>query len=175
MVILSPIGILFVVLLMAACAGPAPKGSSLDAAVSKNITIASVKVDASAIGEKTEGRAVSVETVQSILQSTADATLVGAGNGPRSADIEIALSSVKIITSGQAIVLGGESIMKGQFRLRDAITGEVLIPATKIESGGGGWVLGGLVAAATLEDPRTELRELSQKFSDRVLVAVFGE
>jgi len=173
--IFKPIGAILVALVVAACAGPAPKGSSLEPDVSKNIRIASVKVDTTTLEGETEGRPVSASTVQSILQSTANETLVGAGGGARSADIEIALSSVKIISGGQAVMLGGESIMKGQFRLRDAVTGEVLIPATKIESGGGGWVLGGLIAAATLDDPRTELRDMSQEFSDRIMIAVFGE
>jgi hypothetical protein len=175
MTIYKPIGALLATLVIAACAGPAPEGPSLEATVSKSIHVENVKVNVSAMGAQTEGRAVSAATVQSILQSTADEALVGAGSGPRSTEIEIDLSSVKIITSGQAFMLGGESIMKGQFRLRDSNTGEVLIPATMIEAGGGGWVLGGIVAAATLDDPRTELRELSQKYTDRIMVAVFGE
>lgn len=169
------IGAALTVVLLAACAGPAPEGSSLEPDVRKDIRIARVTVDTSTIGTETEGRAVSTDTVQKILLSTAEGILVGAGGGARSVDVEIGLSSVKIISAGQAMVLGGESIMKGKFRLRDTETREILVPPTEIEAGGGGWVLGGLVAAATLDDPRTELRDLSQEFSDRVMIAVFGQ
>lgn len=172
--LLKPTIALVTTLVIVACAGPAPKEAILDPETSKDIQIAAVVVDTSLLGPLTKGRPVPVSKVQTILEITARQVLVEHQDDIRDADIHIELTSVDIISGGRAIVIGGESIMKGSFILLDSKTGKTLIPPTRIEAGGGGWVLGGLAAAATLDDPDVEIRELSLEFARRIRTALFG-
>jgi len=160
-------------LLLTACAGAGPESSVLDPASRNAINIQAVTVDVSAIGATTEGREVPATAVNRILEDEA-AKLVGRGTGSTPTRVAIRLESVNLISAAQSIMIGGESIMKGTVSLVDARTGRVIITPREIDAGGGGWVLGGFVGAATRDDPATELRQMSEEFVDRTGVLIFG-
>ncbi|QFT91881.1 hypothetical protein FIU86_03440 [Roseovarius sp. THAF9] len=159
---------------LAACAGPAPKESLLNEASRSNLRITEVVVDVSNMGEKTKGRAVSSESVKSLVTQSANVMLRGQGNGPRAARAELSVDDVNIITAGQSMLIGGESTMTGSLSLVDPRTGDVLLPPAKVSSGGGGWAAGGIIAVATRDDASTELRQMSQEFVARSRILVFG-
>ncbi len=159
--------------LLTACAGAGPKGSALDDATRNSLRIEAVAVDISALGGVTQGQSASANSVKQIFKREAK-KIVGTGPGPVPALINVRLGSVNLISTAQSLLIGGESVMKGTVTVLDRRNGNVIIPATVIDAGGGGWVLGGVVAAATRDDPATELRQMSQEYVDRIRVLVFG-
>ena len=165
----------FAALALAACAGPAPTESVVSEATRAQISISAVNVDVSAIGPTTKGRQVPAAAVEAELTNSANALLRGRGAGNVPALATLTLTEVNIITIGQSMLVGGESVMKGTLTLSNARTGDIIIPPTEITSGGGGWVAGGVIAAATRDDPATELRQMSQEFAARAKILVFGQ
>lgn len=165
--------VLTMVGMLAACAGPGPGKSALSPQARSNIAIRSVTVDVSAIGQSTDGRQVGAATVKRVLEDKA-ASLVGLGIGSIPTRVEIKLESVNVITAGQIIMIGGESVMAGKVTLVDARDGSIIIPATRIDAGGGGWVLGGLIAAATKDDADKELQDMSTEFVSRTKKLILG-
>lgn len=159
---------------VSACAGAAPKESVLEEATRSNLRITEVVVDVSKMGEKTKGRAVPAANVKAALQQASDALLKGQGSGKRAARANIDVTSVVVINGAQSVLIGGESVMRGTITLVDAKTGAVIVPASELTAGGGGWVAGGIIAAATQEDPATELRQMSQEYASRARTLVFG-
>ena len=160
--------------LLSACAGAPPTESVLDTATRSSLRIVEVDVDVSAMGPQTKGRIVPASNVKASVSEASNGLLRGKGKGPRAARAEIAISDVSIITAGQSIVIGGESLMQGTLRVVDARTGQQIVPPTEIVSGGGGWVAGGLIAAATRDDAYTEVRQMSLEFASRAQVLLFG-
>ncbi|PXW66425.1 hypothetical protein C7964_10967 [Loktanella sp. PT4BL] len=160
-------------LLLAGCAGAGPTESMLDEASRNSVVIQSVSVDGSALGATTEGQQVPSSTAVRILEEEA-ARLVGQGAGATPTVVVIKLESVNLISAAQSILIGGESVMKGTVSLVNARNGQVIIPPQEIDAGGGGWVLGGIVGAATRDDPATELRQMSAEFVDRTQVLILG-
>jgi hypothetical protein len=160
-------------MLLAACAGPGPSESVLDVTSRNAVVIQSVTVDSSALGATTDGQQVPISTVVRILEEEAT-RLVGQGSGATPTVVAINLESVNLISVAQSIFIGGESVMKGTVSLLNARTGEVIVPPQEIDSGGGGWVLGGIVGAATRDDPATELRQMAEEFVDRTQVLILG-
>lgn len=159
---------------VSACSGAAPTGSALDPASRANIVISDVRVDTSKMGANTAGRQVPTTTVQSMVQREADVQLRGQGPGPRQARAILAQESVNIITAGQSILVGGESVMRGTVALQDVNTGETILALKESSSGGGGWTGGGLVAVATRDDAGTELRQMSNEFAARSRILLLG-
>ena len=160
---------------LSACAGPAPRGAAIPAELSAQLTVSSVAIDISEMGETTTGRQVPASAVKAILQREANALLVGQGSGSTRAQVNMAVTEVSLITGAQSFLIGGESIMRATVSVTDARTGETLLPATQLTSGGGGWVAGGLIAVATQEDADTELRQLSQEMSSRARILLFDQ
>lgn len=160
-------------MLLTACAGAGPTESVLDETSRGSVVIQSVSVDGSALGATTDGQQVPSSTAVRALEAEA-ARLVGRGNGTTPTVVVMKLVSVNLISAAQSIVIGGESVMKGTVSLLNASTGEVIIPPQEIDAGGGGWVLGGIVGAATRDDPVTELRQMSAEFVDRAQVLILG-
>ncbi len=160
---------------LAACAGPAPTTSALDAASRDNIVIADVAVDVAKMGAQTQGRPVPSSSVKSLLEREAASQLRGQGKGNRKVRAVLAIDNVNIITAGQSILVGGESTMSGTVSLVDPRSGQTLLAPTKVTSGGGGWVAGGLIAAATRDDAATELRQMSNEFVARARILTVGD
>ncbi len=160
---------------LSACAGPPPKTAALDAASRDKLQITQVTVDVSKIGAKTQGRPVAAADVKSHVTQSANAMLRNHGSGPRQARAELTVDSANVITAGQSMLIGGESIMSGTVALVDVKTGAQIMPATEITSGGGGWAGGGLIAVATRDDATTEVRQMSQEFVSRARILVFGK
>lgn len=160
-------------ILVSACAGQGPTASVLDAASRNAVTIQSVAVDSRAMGATTDGQNVPTSTAVRILEEEAQ-SLVGRGEGRTPLHLILTLESVNLISAAQSILIGGESVMRGTVTVVDARSGEVIVAPQRIDAGGGGWVLGGIVGAATRDDPVTELRQMSQEFVERAGVLVFG-
>ena len=161
--------------LSTACAGPAPQRAALETELLQRIRISAVSVDTSALGETTgSGRTVFTKEVKASVEKAAKSRLVGLGGGSQRATAVITLTSVNIISAGQAYVIGGESVMRGTVSVIDPSNGETLMKPVKLSSGGGGWVLGGLVAVVTMEDVNTELGQLSLEFSERAATLIAG-
>ena len=160
-------------MLLAACAGAGPTESVLDETSRSAVVIQSVTVDGSALGATTDGQQVPASTAVRILEAEAT-RLVGQGSGATPTVVAIKLESVNLISAAQSILIGGESVMKGTVSLLNASTGQVIIPPQEIDAGGGGWVLGGILGAATRDDPATELRQMSAEFVDRAQVLILG-
>ncbi|MCV2867882.1 hypothetical protein OEW28_04515 [Defluviimonas sp. WL0002] len=156
------------------CAGPAPQGAAIDEAVQRSIKITQVSVDVSMIGPASKGRPLSTAQIETAVRKAANDVLIGAGQGDRSARVHIELEAVNIISAGQAFMLGGESVLQARVMIRDLRSGTVLLPPTQVSAGGGGWVPGGLIAVATLEEPEVELRELSQELASRIWTLIEG-
>ena len=165
--------LLGICLMLSACASSGPTGSVLSPESQGSVVIQSVSVDSGAMGETTDGQQVPTSSVVRLLEEEAQ-RLVGRGEGSTPTRLMIELESVNLISAAQSAMIGGESIMKGTVSLVDARNGRVIIPPQSIDSGGGGWVMGGLIGAATRDDPATELRQLSREFIDRAGVLVFG-
>ncbi|QBF30102.1 hypothetical protein [Thalassococcus sp. S3] len=161
-------------LVLAGCAGVSPTASVIDAPIRDTLRVTDASVDVSAMGPTTAGRQIATPSVKAALERDLNATLVGQGQGTRNVRAVVAMQSVNIITAGQSILIGGESVMKGTLSLVDARTGAVILEPTEITSGGGGWAAGGLVAVATREDSATELNQMSLEFARRARVLVFG-
>jgi len=103
------------------------------------------------------------------------AQLKGQGRGNRKVRAILSVNSVNIITAGQSIVVGGESVMTGTVALVDARTGQTILSPTRLSSGGGGWVAGGLIAVAIRDDAATELRQMSNEFVARARILTVGD
>lgn len=160
---------------LAACAGPAPTGSSLEETTRESVRVTGVTVDVSDMGAMTAGRPMSAADVKTAVESATTAAIVGQGSGSRDTRANVRITSVTIIDVGQAALIGGESVMKGTVSLVDARSGNVILAPVEISAGGGGWVLGGLIAAATLKEPAEELRIVSAEFASRARTVILGE
>lgn len=158
---------------LSACAAPGPTASVLDASSQEAVQIRSVSVSGAGMGATTSGEQVPTASVVAILEEEAQ-RLVGRGDGQTPTRVVIELESVNLITAAQSMLLGGESVMKGTVSLVDARDGRVILPPRAVESGGGGWIMGGLLGAASRDDPATELKQLSQEFVTRASVLIFG-
>lgn len=159
---------------LSACAGAPPKESALDAAMRSDVRITDVVIDVAKMGDKTTGRPVPASDVNAVMQQVADGQLKGLGTGRRAVRVKIDVTSVNVINATQSILVGGESVMRGTLTLVDTQSGEVVLPATVVTSGGGGWVSGGLIAVATREQASTELVQMSHEFVARSRTLVFG-
>ncbi|MEM9263800.1 MAG: hypothetical protein AAGA22_09490 [Pseudomonadota bacterium] len=159
---------------LAACAGSAPSDSALDAASRANISISDVVVDVSKVGAKTKGRAVPASSVKGFLELESAAKLVGHGRGKTPVKAVLNIESVSIITAGQSLIVGGESVMSGTVSLIDVKSGETVLAPQKLSAGGGGWTGGGLVAVATRDDAATEARQMSGEFVSRARILTLG-
>ncbi|MCV2872097.1 hypothetical protein OEZ71_07290 [Defluviimonas sp. WL0050] len=159
---------------LSACAGPAPKAAAISAEAQRSINVTQVTVDVAPIGAASQGRVLSARQIEAAVQKAANDVLVGVGRGNRRSRLHIEIESVNILSAGQAFMIGGESVMEGRVTIRDIQSGAVLMPPTKVSSGGGGWVPGGLIAVATLDEPEVELRQLSQEFAARIWTLVEG-
>ena len=164
-----------VAFLVSACAGAGPTTSALDASVRSGIRISDVTVDVSAIGAQSQGRPVPAATVKSSVAQSTATYLKGQGTGTRNVRADVVITSVSLITAGQSMIIGGESIMRGTLSLVDAQTGDMVLPATQISAGGGGYAVGGIIAVATRDDVDTEMKQLAQQFAARAHVLVFGK
>lgn len=162
------------VLTVMGCAGPAPKEAAISDSLGNSIIISSVSVDVSALGGQTEGRPYPVAEVKRIFEDTGRSELIDEGAGTRRVQVIVRLASVKIIDAAQSVMIGGESVTKGTILIADARTGQVLMQPQEVTAGGGGWVLGGLMAAASLESEETEVRQMAEEFFDRSKVIIFG-
>ena len=171
------LSLLFGVLLagVAGCAGPAPTGSTLDAATQGNLSVSQVVVDVSNIGKSSAGRVVPAETVKAQLQASGNKWLRGQGKGPRNARAVLTVKSISLITAAQSLLVGGESVMTGTVHLVDSRSGAVIMPPRKLSSGGGGWVLGGVVAVATRDSAQEEVKQLSERFAGNARTLIFGQ
>ncbi|MEL6119044.1 MAG: hypothetical protein AAFR49_05120 [Pseudomonadota bacterium] len=159
---------------LAGCAGPAPTGSVLEETSRANLKIVGTDVSVDKIGLSTKGRPVPADRVDQLVTAFAQQGLVGQGAGAREVNAVIDLESVNVITAGQSILIGGESVMAGKLSLVDARTGDELMPPTDVRAGGGGWVLGGFVAVAARDEAETEVSQMAQRFVERSKTLVFG-
>ena len=159
---------------LAACAGPAPTGSVLEETSRANLKIVGTDVSVDKIGLSTKGRPVPADRVAVLVTAFAQQGLVGQGAGAREVNAVIDLESVNVITAGQSILIGGESVMAGKLSLVDARTGDELMPPTDVRAGGGGWVRGGFVAVAARDEAETEVSQMAQRFVERSKTLVFG-
>jgi len=159
--------------LLSGCSANGPTASALDPKMRGGVKIEGVQVNYMEMGASTDGRKVGVSKVEKIFDQESE-RLVGLGDGMGMVTLYIAITSIRIIDGPQSVLLGGESIMKGNVTVSDKDTGHIILPATEIEAGGGGWVLGGFVGAMTMDDPATELRQMSEEFVDRIQVLILG-
>ncbi|MEM8793915.1 MAG: hypothetical protein AAGE80_20060 [Pseudomonadota bacterium] len=156
---------------LAACAsGPPPAALSPEQAA--EISIVETSVDLSSVGPTTSGREVGIDVVERAFDERQDFLL--SGDGGRDARAELVVQNVNIITAGQSLFLGGESIMIGTVSLVDVADGAQIVAPVRIESGGGGYVLGGVIGALTLEDGDKEVQILTDRFLANAQAALVG-
>ncbi len=157
---------------LSACAGSAPTKAVLPAETIAQISIVDTSVDVSAIGAQTEGRAVPAARVEAALK--AEAGQLRFAGGPSNTRAVVKIASVNVLSAGQAVLLGGESVMSGTVALVDARTGATIVAPQKISAGGGGYVLGGVIGAASLEDRDVEVAQMAKEFMRRARIALVG-
>ncbi|QHQ33794.1 hypothetical protein [Algicella marina] len=157
---------------LGACAGAAPTKAVLPAETIAQISIVDTTVDVSTIGPQTAGRTVSAADVKAALEREAGVLRFEGGAAATRAQVEI--TSVNVLTAGQALLVGGESVMRGTVTLVDVATGRTLVTPQEISSGGGGYVLGGIIGAASLEDPKIEVAQMAKEFMRRARLALVG-
>ncbi|MEO0914544.1 MAG: hypothetical protein AAFY59_16435, partial [Pseudomonadota bacterium] len=139
---------------LSACAGAAPTTAVLPAETIAQISIVDTTVDVSAMGPQSSGRAVSAADVKAAVER--EAGILRYAGGPANARAFVAITSVNVLSAEQTLLVGGESVMEGTVTLVDAQGNQLLTPQ-KITAGGGGYVLGGVIGAASLEDKNVEV------------------
>ena len=160
---------------LSACAGPAPQRAKLEKDLAQRVRITSVSVDTSALGKATgSGRSVPARDVKAALERASKSRLVGLGGGSNPATVILRLTSVDLITAAQSYVIGGESVMRGTVAVVETSNGRILMEPVKVSSGGGGWVLGGLVGVLTMDETAVEVEQLSNEFAKRAATLIAG-
>ncbi|KGJ05887.1 hypothetical protein SAMN04487972_13819 [Paracoccus halophilus] len=157
---------------LAGCAGSAPDKAALTAEQTQLYTAQRADIDVSAVAEGSRGRKVSAEEIKAALESRSN--LVKWRGGRTEAVVSIKVTSVNILSAGQSMMLGGESVMLGTVALLDARSGEPIVAPIEISSGGGGYYAGGIIGVMSLEDKNTELEQLAQQFMTRARLALTG-
>lgn len=166
--------LVFTAALLSACAASAPTTGALAPSEVSAISVANdaAEIDISALGATTSGREAPSSLVADALEKNKTALeLLSPG---KAAKPIIRITDVSLITTGQTILIGGESIMKGTVSLLNAETGAVIVEPVAIEAGAGGYVLGGLVGVATRDSDQAEIDKMAAEFMQRARIALYG-
>lgn len=158
---------------VSACAGPAPRRAALEADLLQRIKITGVNVDVSSLSSIRGGRRpVTAQDVKAAVEKEAKPRLVGLGGGTQQATAVIRLTSVDLMTAAQAYLIGGESVVRGTVSVVDNGSGQTLMAPENVSSGGGGWVLGGVMGVLTMDDTDVEIQQLSAEFANRAATLI---
>ncbi|MEM7238849.1 MAG: hypothetical protein AAF501_13650 [Pseudomonadota bacterium] len=159
------------VAVLGACADLAPKGPALSPELARSITVEEVEVEVLVV-DVTSGREIPAAEVQRVLEASTDSLLLSFG--ARKSVMELRVTEVNILSVGQALFLGGQSVMSRDVALIDRETGNFIVQPITIDSRGGGWAPGGLIGVATMDDRDVELQQLANRFVAQARSAVFG-
>ena len=160
--------------LLSACAASAPTTGALVASQIADLSVASdaAEIDISALGPVTGGREAPSRLVAEALdRNRGSLELLSDG---RPATPIVTITGVNLITTAQTLLIGGESVMSGTVALVDQETGAVIVQPVEIESGAGGYVLGGVIGAATRDGDDEEIENMAREFMRRARIALYG-
>jgi hypothetical protein len=154
--------------LLAACEVP----PLVDAETASTINVRNVVVDTSQIKGLSGGREyqVSPEKINSDLTAALRQFMNASPTG--NTDVAVTVTKVKLVSPGEALLLGGNSFITGIIKVQGADGSEVL-PATEIFGSSQMARLGGLIGAATSPSPQKDYLDTVTGFAtsarDRLL------
>ncbi|GLS88693.1 hypothetical protein GCM10010873_36670 [Cypionkella aquatica] len=156
----------FSVLLVLGCA---PR--LLDDQAAANLVVRKVIVDTSAISG-VAGRKMAFDTSPAQINADLTAALsqtlraTPSGNG----DVLVQVTSVRLMSRTQEMMLGGASYVQGVITVTDAATGRQIVPPTKAMSTSKRFRLGGPIGAAVAPGASEDYRQTIDSFATSVLV-----
>ncbi len=163
---------LAVATVLVACAQPIAK--SVDTG---QFQVRAVNVDLSQF-ERVKGRNIDVPRAQVERDLSAaltrELTAASAGNS-RPVDVDMKIFSVSLVSPGQAALVGGLSNVSGEISVRDARSGEVLVPPTEIAGTPSGYAPGGIIAVALTKSPQEDYQATVAGFAADVRRSLYPE
>ncbi len=101
------------------------------------------------------------ERLQREVQTAMERKFAAGFDGTRPVEIQVILNSVNVVSSGQAVLVGGAHSLRATFKVVDAATDEVLASNSQLATSAG-YAPGGLLAVlseAASRDPVTRMSE----------------
>lgn len=156
---------------LSACAEPL-----LEADVAQQIVPRTISVDVSKI-EGVSGRADEITVAPSKIQSdlTANLERTLARPGRPNADIALSVTKVRLVSPGQAFLLGGTSYIEGILQVTDSRSGAVLLAPTEVFGISEQLRLGGIVGAVTTPAADKDYQQTIRGFSAAIQERLYGD
>lgn len=159
---------------LSACAEP----QLIDAQTSKGLSVNSVSVNVSDLGDVT-GRnlVVAPEQIQKDVRAAVVSELAKGPNGSRDVNVLLTLEGTSLVSPAGALVPGNKSQIRGLLQVTDAETGETVLKPTKVKgTAKSGYALGGVIGAALKvgESPEQDYRATVAGFAIDVRNRLFG-
>ncbi len=140
---------------------------------SANLSIRDVSVDVSGFTGVT-GRNITVSPAQ--LQQDLTVALrsqLGASQSGTS-DLRVSVSSLSLVSPGQALLIGGISTLQGVVEIKNIRTGEVILPATTVYGyADGGYAPGGVIGALAAGTPEEDYARTVASFASDLRIRLF--
>lgn len=117
--------------------------------------------DYEAVVSSPEAKQYLRDRLQREVQSAMERRFASGFDGSRPVEIQVVVNSVNVVSSGQAMLIGGAHSLSATFKVVDAVTGEVLATNGNLSTAAG-YAPGGLIAAiseAASRDPVTRMSE----------------
>jgi hypothetical protein len=156
--------------LLAACSAP----TLVDESVSANWWVRDVFVDTSELsGVSGRSLAVASDQVGSDVDRALRQQLRGLSRA-QPVNVEVKIESVRLVSPGQSLLVGGLSTISGTVRVIDARSGEVLLPTSKISGSAQGYAPGGIIGALSRPSPEKDYQNTVAGFAVNTRKLLFG-
>ena len=162
-------GALMLLLLVTGCAQPVLVTEDR----SQSLVIGQIDVDMSMF-EGMKGREFTVPPEQIAADIAGELRAVLDRPGAPNASLDLRVSTLRLVSPGQAFALGGQSQIQGVLTVVDDATGDAIVPATAVVGISEQIRLGGVIGAVTSPAADKDYRQTLRGFAASIHQQLYG-